>query len=120
MKRAESQASRGVSPDRLHNEVLGGNLGQLPGCNFAMVFSDGNENPLPGHQRMQTIHGALEKSALPKQRDERLGDLVGAQGPEALPAPAGHDDGVQALDAQHSNYHVTQRVILRDPAPDYN
>ena len=51
-----------------------------------------DENVFERHDRQTSIHGLLKKRAVAEQFDQLLGRLLATYRPEALAAPAGHDD----------------------------
>ena len=91
-RRAERDRGARVAPARFSHDVFLRQLGQLF-ANFAGLRLVGDdEDVLERHERHDAINGVLKKRLLVEQREQLLGRLLAAHGPETFAAPAGHDD----------------------------
>ena len=100
-KKAEEHAGAGVAVPRLHEQILGGQRGELGPRELEVAAVDDHDRPLPRHERGDARERRLEEGAVAEDAAVLLGDRRAAdqprQLPEAGPVAAGEHESPETV-----------------------
>jgi hypothetical protein len=90
---AEPDGGRRVAGDRLCDDVLGRQIGNVRAHRRLLVGRGDDQRALDADQRARAAHRRRQQRLGATQREELLGPRAAARRPEARPGPAAQNDG---------------------------